>query len=209
MFVTMIVSLYTARVVLLALGADDYGIYNVVGGIVVLFSFLNTAMSNATQRFLSYELGKGVAGDLERTFSMSVTCHAILAFSILVIAETIGLWFVITQLNIPEGREFATFWVYQFSVATFVTSILRVPYNASVISHERMSFYAYLSIADVFLNLGVAFLIVYGSFDKLILYAGLKYFITLFCWLANYIYCKKIFTSCDYHLFGIRSCLKN
>ena len=208
MFVTMIVSLYTARVVLLALGADDYGIYNVVGGIVVLFSFLNTAMSNATQRFLSYELGKGVAGDLERTFSMSVTCHAILAFSILVIAETIGLWFVITQLNIPEGREFATFWVYQFSVATFVTSILRVPYNASVISHERMSFYAYLSIADVFLNLGVAFLIVYGSFDKLILYAGLKYFITLFCWLANYIYCKKIFTSCDYHLFWDKKLFK-
>ena len=205
MIITMIVSLYTARVVLLALGADDYGIYNVVGGIVVLFSFMNTAMSNATQRFLSYELGRGADGETERTFSMSVTCHVILALSVIIFAETFGLWFVVTQLNIPEGREFAMFWVYQFSVATFVTNIIRVPYNASVISYEKMSFYAYLSIADVFFNLGIAFLVVYGSFDKLILYAGLKFLITLFCLFANYIYCKRKFNCCSYHLFWDKS----
>lgn len=201
MIVTMIVTLYTARLILATLGEDDYGLYNVIGGIVVLFSFLNTAMSNATQRFLSYEIGINNQKQLQRTFSMSVTCHIFLAIIVLIIAETVGLWFVSTQMNIPIDRHKAAIWVYHFSVATFIINILRVPYNASVISHEKMSFYAYLSIIDVFLNLGIVFLFIFSSFDKLIFYAVLKLAITFLCWLANYIYCIKKLKCCTYDLF--------
>lgn len=201
MIVIMLVTLYTARVVLAALGTDDYGIYNVIGGVVVLFSFLNTAMSNATQRFLSFELGKRDEKQLERTFSMSVTSHAILSLIVLIIAETLGLWFASTQMNIPSDRYSAVIWVYQFSVLTFVGNILRVPYNASVIAHERMSFFAYLSILEVVLNLVIALSITHCSYDKLILYAFLKFIITILCWGANYLYCIKYFTCCKYHYF--------
>ena len=201
----MLVTLYTARIVLAALGENDYGIYNVVGGIVVLFSFLNTAMSNATQRFLSYEIGRGNLTELKNTFSMSLTCHAIMALLIVLLSETIGLWFVETRMNIPEGRLATALWVYQFSVFTFTIGILRVPYNACVISHEKMSFYAYLSIVDVILNLFIAFSITNSQYDRLIIYAFLKFVVTILCWIANYLYCKHCFNCCDYRLFFDKS----
>lgn len=140
MLITTIVSLYTVRVVLDVLGAEDYGIYNVIGGIVVLFSFLNHAMNGATQRFLSYEIGRNDCEMFQRTFSMSINCHAIMAAVIFLVLETVGLWLMCTQMNIPEDRMFAAHWVYQFSVFTFIFNIVRVPYNASIISFERMSF---------------------------------------------------------------------
>ena len=195
----MIVSLYTVRVVLDVLGTEDYGIYNVIGGIVVLFSFLNTAMNGATQRFLSYALGKMENELYQKTFSMSVNCHAVLSGGIFILLETVGLWFLCTHMNIPDGRMVAAHWVYQFSVFSFVVNVLRVPYNASIISYEKMSFYAYLSIIDVLLNLGVVFfLLIDASIDKLILYSGLKFLISVFCWLASYIYCKRVFNTCNY-----------
>lgn len=200
MIVTMLVSLYTVRIVLATLGEEDYGIYNVIGGVIVLFSFLNTAMNNATQRFLSYEIGRGDKVMLSKTFSMSINCHIILSCVILLLTETVGLWFVQTKLNIPEGRETAALWVYHFSIATFIMNILRVPYNASVISYEKMSFYAYLSIVDVILNLVIVYALVYSDWDKLILYAVLKFAISLICWLAFYIFCKLNFLSCRYKL---------
>jgi len=202
MIITTVVSLYTVRVVLDVLGTDDYGIYNIVGGIVVLFSFLNTAMNGATQRFLSYALGKNDDELFQRTFSVSLNCHLILAGGIFLILETVGLWFLYTQMNIPVGRMGAALWVYQFSILTFVTSVVSVPYRASVISYEKMSFYAYLSIFDALANLGIVFLLLLDvNLDKLTLYAGLKFLISVLCWLIYYIYCKKKFDTCNYTLF--------
>lgn len=142
----MLVSLYTSRVVLNTLGVDDFGIYNVVGGVVTMFSFLNSAMSSGTQRFLSFELGKKDYEQLKRIFSMSINIHASIAIIIFILAETIGLWFLNTQLTIPDERMVAANWVYQFSILAFIVTIMSVPYNAAIISHERMSIFAYVSI---------------------------------------------------------------
>ncbi len=202
MLITTIVSLYTVRVVLDVLGAEDYGIYNVIGGIVVLFSFLNHAMNGATQRFLSYEIGRNDCEMFQRTFSMSINCHAIMAAVIFIALETIGLWFMCTQMNFPEDRLFTTHWVYQFSVLTFIFNILRVPYSASIISFERMSFYAYISIVEVLLNLVIVFMLLLNiGLDKLILFAGLKCLISVLCLGVSYIYCVKKFVNCRYIVF--------
>ena len=151
MLITMVVTLYTSRVVLNTLGENDFGIYNLIGGIVTFFAFLNIAMTNATQRFLNYELGRGNIEQLKKTFSISMTAHISIALLVLLLAETIGLWFVNTQLRIPVERVTAANWVYQFSVLTLLVNIVRVPYNASIIAYERMSFYAYLSVIEVIL----------------------------------------------------------
>lgn len=209
MIITTIVSLYTVRVVLDVLGAEDYGIYNVIGGIVVLFSFLNHAMNGATQRFLSYEIGRNDSEMFQRTFSMSIICHVIMAAVIFIVLETIGLWFLCTQMNIPDGRMYAAHGVYQFTVFTFILNILRVPYNASIISFERMSFYAYLSIVEVLLNLAIVFILLLNiGLDKLILFAGLKCLISVLCLLVSYIYCIKKFADCRYIAFWDSSLFK-
>ena len=202
MIITTIVSLYTVRVVLDILGADDYGIYNVIGGVVVLFSFLNHAMNSATQRFLSFEIGRKNDIMFQRTFIMSINCHLIMAAVIFLILETIGLWFLYTQMNIPYERIYAAHWVYQFSIITFVVNVIRVPYNASIISFEKMSFYAYISIVEVILNLGIVFMLFLNiGIDKLILYAGLKCFISVPCLFISYLYCKLTFANCRYNVF--------
>ena len=128
------VSLYTSRIILNTLGVEDFGIYNVVGGIVIMFSFLNSAMSSATQRFLSFELGKKDYTQLKRVFSMSLNIHVIIAFVIFILAETIGLWFLNAKLNIPAERMGAANWVYQFSILAFVVTVVSVPYNAIIIA---------------------------------------------------------------------------
>ena len=173
MLLIMAVSLYTSRIVLKVLGVEDFGIYNIVAGIVVLFSFLNSAMSSATQRFLSFELGRGDINEVRRVFSMSMTAHISIALLILLFAETVGLWFLNTQINIPVDRVGAANWVYQFSILTFCIQIIRVPYNASIIAYERMTFYAYISIIEVVLKLLIVFLLVYFDFDKLKIYSVL------------------------------------
>lgn len=185
MFVMMGVSLYTSRVVLQALGETDYGIYNIIGGVVVLFSFLNGALLQATQRFLNYELGKNNQEALSRTFCMSMNSYLILSFIFLILSETIGLWLVNTQLNIPTNRMIAANWVYQFSIITFIVNLIRVPYNATIIAYERMSFFAYISLVEVILKLMVVYLLLIINGDRLLFFA---LFYALTPLLINYIY---------------------
>lgn len=202
MFVMILITLYSSRIILKALGVEDYGIYNLIGGVVVLLSFVNNSMTNATQRFLSYALGIGDVELQEKTFCMSMTCHILIAVILLILAETIGLWFINTQLNIPTFRTDAAFWVFQFSIAVFVLNIIRVPYNASIISHEHMSFYAYSTIVEALLKLFIAFAIIYIETDKMILYAALLVVPSLLLLLLYWRYCKISFGKvCFYRLW--------
>lgn len=197
----MLVSLYTSRVVLETLGADDFGIYNVVGSVVVLFSFIQGAMATAVQRYLNFELGRDDKNAVSRVFSMSMTVHIMIALIVVVLSETIGLWFLNTQMQIPSGRHIATQWVYQFSVLTCCVNILRIPYNATIIAYEKMSFYAYVSILEVFLKLSVVFLLVFSNGDRLILYSILMLIVSIIISVAYVFFCRKKFTTCSYSLF--------
>lgn len=208
MLLTMAVTLYTSMVVLKTLGVDDFGIYNIVGGVVVLFSFLNNAMSTATQRFLNFEMGRGAEGDVNRMFSMSMTAHLSIALIVVLLSETIGLWFLNTQLNIPADRMNAANWVYQFTILTFCIQIIRVPYNASIIAYEKMSFYAYISIIEVVLKLLIVFLLLLFGWDKLQLYAVLTCGVTFIILILYKLYCNKAFTTCRYSFFWDKSLYK-
>ena len=137
MFFTMAVSLYTSRVVLNTLGVEDYGVYNVTGGVIAMFAFLNTSMSSATQRYITFALGKGDVRRLKTVFSTSVQIHFIISLLVFVLAETAGLWFVLNKLVVPEGREVAAMWVYQCSILTSLIGIMSVPYTAVIVAHER------------------------------------------------------------------------
>ena len=173
MFFLMIVGFYTSRVVLASLGPVDYGIYNVVGGVVVLFVFLNYAMMNASQRYITYALGCNDSDRLNKVFCMSVNIHVIISLIILLLVETVGLWFLYNKMTIPDDRLNSAFWVLQFSTIATIVSVISVPYNALIIAHERMSAFACISIFDVFCKLGAAYLISVSSADRLILYAAL------------------------------------
>lgn len=198
MILTMLVTLYTSRVVLNTLGVEDFGIFNVVGGIVVMFSFLNSAMSSATQRFLSFELGQNNKEQFTKVFSMSITIHALIALIIFVLAETIGLWFLNTHLVIPADRLVAANWVYQCSVLSFMVTILSVPYNASIIAYERMGAFAYISILEVSLKLLAVFILQWIMVDKLKLYAVLLLVVALIIRLVYGFYCKLKLEGCSY-----------
>lgn len=191
MIVVMVVSLYTTRVVLNVLGETNYGIYNIIGGIVVLFSFLNIALTGATQRYLSFALGKNDKELYNRYYSASIISYVLISLIVIILAETIGLWFVNVKLSIPSGRIYAANIVYQLTILTFIINIFKIPFEAAVISHERMSFYAYLSIADVILRLGVVFLLIILSGDKLILYAALMTLIPLGITIYFSIFCHQ------------------
>lgn len=171
MLFTMAISLYTSRVVLATLGIEDFGIYNVVGGFVAMFSVISGAMTSATQRFISYEIGKGEEGNVSTLFTTAVIIHIFLGGIVLILAETIGLWFLNTQMNFPENRYAAVNWVFQFSIITFIVNVISVPYNAAIIAYERMKAFAYVSIIEVTLKLLIVYLLVISSVDKLILYA--------------------------------------
>lgn len=191
MLLSTVVSLYTSRVVLQTLGVEDYGVYGVVGGIVAMFSFLNSTMAGATSRFMSFELGKGKEGRLRETFSSALTIHIGIALIVLVLSETIGLWFLCNKLVIPEGRMAAAHWVFQFSILSMVVSVTQVPYNAMIISHEKMDVYAYVELLHVFLKLGIVYLLLIGNFDKLILYAFLVLVVHIIVAMTYRIYCIK------------------
>lgn len=198
MAITMLVQLYTSRVVLQTLGVTDYGIYNVVGGIVSMFSFLNAAMTTSTQRYLTFELGRGNMQKLKEVFFTSVNIHLIIAIVITLLAETIGLWFFYNKMIIPPERLTAAFWVFQISILTTFIAIMSYPYNAAIIAHERMSAFAYISVAETVLKLLVVYLLLIGDFDKLILYAVLLGIVQLgirFCY-SNY--CSRHFEETHY-----------
>lgn len=161
MMLIMAVSLYTSRIILNALGVVDYGVYNVVGGMVVMFGFLNSALAQASQRYIAYGIEKDSVNMQIRTFSMLFNVHIIIAIVILLLSETIGLWLFYNKLVIPEGRMISAFWVMQFSIISLLVSVTQVPYNASIFGHEKMNAYAYISIVEVFLKLGVVIAICY------------------------------------------------
>ncbi|AEE17080.1 lipopolysaccharide biosynthesis protein [Treponema brennaborense] len=169
----MLVSLYTVRVVLDVLGAEDYGIYNVVAGVVTMFGFLSGAMATASQRYFSFDLGKGDTEHLKTTFSVTLQIYVLIALAVIVLAETAGLWFMNNKLVIPSERLAAANWIFQASIVSFLLTLITTPYMASIIAHENMSVYAYASIAEAALKLGIVFLLKFLPFDKLSLYGVL------------------------------------
>lgn len=193
MAITMIANIYISRVVLNVLGVEDYGLYNVIGGIIALFTVLNSAMINTTSRFITVYLAKGDERATRGVFNMTALIHVAIAVIILVLGETIGLWYLHNKLVIPEGREFAAEWLYQLSVITTLMSIVTVPYNAAIVAHERMGVYAYLQIFDVSLRLIIVLSIKYVPFDKLIYYATLLAILSIVDLLIYILYCKKKF----------------
>lgn len=171
MLLTMFVGLFTSRVVLQTLGVVDFGIYNVVGGIITMLSFVESTMTGSTQRFITYEIGRGDIQSIKDVFFTANTVHLILSLFIVLIGETIGLWFVNTYLNIPEGRMFAANCIYQCTIFSFAVSTISTPYNAAVVAHECLDAYAYISIFEVLAKLSIVYILVFFSFDKLVLYA--------------------------------------
>ena len=193
MFCTLLVSLYTSRVVLKALGFEDFGIYNVVAGFITMLAFLNNSLSLATQRFLTVALGKGDEYRLKEIFSQSVIAHACLGLCIFIISEIIGLWFLYNKLNIPPERFHAAFWVFQCSLFSTLVLICSVPYNALIIIHEKMSVFAYISIFEVSVKLTIAYALQITILDKLITYAVLLLILQLFIRFLYSYYSKKHF----------------
>lgn len=191
MILVMLVSLYTSRVVLQSLGVVDYGIYNIVGGVVSMLSFLNSTLSSTCQRYFSYEIGRGNHKRLSELFCINVTIFLLFIIVVLAFAETIGLWFVSNYIVVPEGREDAMFWTYQLSVGAFVLSCISVPYNALIVSHERMSAYALISIAEVLLKLLIVYMLLISTSDRLILYAALMMLSTGVITFCYYLYCRR------------------
>lgn len=200
MMFTMIISLYTSRVILQKLGVDDYGIYQAVGGVVGFLSFLNGAISTGTSRFLTFELGKNNFDKLKRTFSTLLTTHFIIVGIVVLIAETVGLWFVYHKMVIPPERMTAALFTYHISILTAVITLIQVPYNATIIAHEKMGIYAYLSIYEVAAKLAVCYLLAIGNADKLIIYATLIFLIHLSLMLFYRYYCIRRFSETKYKL---------
>lgn len=192
MFFIMAVTLYTSRVVLRVLGVEDFGIFNVVAGVVAMFGFLNSSMSATTQRFISFSLGRG-DDNLNKVFSTCVLTHALIALGVLVLVESVGLWFLYNKMIIPEVRMDAAFWVFQFSALSTVVTVMSIPFNADIIAHEKMSAFAYISIVEVCLKLLIVFLLDVGNIDKLVLYGFLLLLVQCGIFLTYMGYCLRHF----------------
>jgi O-antigen/teichoic acid export membrane protein len=208
MFFTMGVSLYTSRIVLNTLGIEDYGVYSIVGGIVTLFSFFNGAMTSATQRFLAFDIGKNDLVQLKKTFNATLNIHIGIGILVLILAETVGLWFVNNKLNLPLDRMTAVNWIYQFSVFTLLLGIIQVPYDALIVAREKMDIYAYMSFVEAFLKLVIVYLLVVFAFDKLILYAGLLFFVSFLVRMGHKYYCKRYYEESKYQFYFDKSYYK-
>ena len=193
MFFTMAVSLYTVRVIIKTLSVSDYGLYGAVGGVILTFSFITVVLTNASQRFFSVELGKEAEGRVRDVFSTLFLTYLGVSFIIILLAETVGLWFLQNKMTIPEGREGAAMWVYQFALLSFVITLLSNPYQALVIAHEKMNLYAYLSILDVTLKLLIVFALLAFDYDKLKVYAVLVFVSQLITNSMYILYCKVKF----------------
>lgn len=191
MLLMMFVTLFTSRVVLDKLGVTDYGIYNVVGGVVAMLGFLNSSMSNAVQRYLSFEIGKNNEAGVNRIFNVSLFAHAGIAVFVFVVMEIVGVWYLNTHMNIPAERMDAANWVLQCSIFTTLFTIVQVPYNAIIISKEQMGIYAYISILEVVLKLLVVYMLAIGNFDKLKLYSVLIMVATIGIMMIYRFYCTR------------------
>jgi O-antigen/teichoic acid export membrane protein len=208
MIILMGVSLYTSRLILNILGVEDFGIYNVVGGVVTMFSFINSSMSSAIQRFISFELGMKNFEKLRDLFSMSVNIHLLIALIIFILAETIGLWFLNTYLVIPSDRIEAANWVYQFSILSFMVTIMNVPYNAFIVAHERMNVFAFVGIIEVILKLVIVFSLTWFGIDKLKFYGILIFSVSAIIWMVYRLYCFKYFKETKYRFFWDKTLFK-
>lgn len=198
MIITMVVGLYTSRIILQALGVEDYGIYNVVGGFVSMFSLISASISGSISRFLTFELGSGDTEKLKRVFSTSIWVLCGLSFLVVIATETIGLWYLYNKMVIPSDRLEAAFWVFQISVLTFVINLVNMPYSASIVSHERMDVYAYISILDVVLKLLICYAVIVSPIDRLVFYAILLFSVGLINRVIYARFCKKHFEECTY-----------
>src|SRR5690606_5752429 len=201
MFLTMGVTLYTSRIVLNTLGIDDYGIYSIVGGVVALFGFFNAAMSSATQRYLSFDIGQQDYKKLQKTFNTTFVIHIGIALLILLFANTIGLWYINNRLNVSQEKIITVNWVYQFSVLTSLIGVMQVPFNALIIARERMNVFAMISIVDVVLKLVIVYILLIVNYNKLIAYSILVFGVTFFVALAYRIYCYSNFQESKFKFF--------
>lgn len=201
MLVILAVNLFVVRIVLDTLGEEDYGIFNVVGGVVLMFAFLSSTMANASQRFFAVELGKGNIPRLKQLFSLNLILYGGVAIIIFILAESIGLWFLNTQMTIPPDRMEAANWVYQFSVLSFMITILAIPYNAVIVAREKMNFYAYISIVEALLRLAIVYLLLIFDFDKLKLYAILTFGVTVITNIIYFIYCNRKLEECRFRFY--------
>lgn len=202
MFILLIISLFTSRVVFQTLGVDNYGIYNIVGSIIVFFTFFTDGLLGATKRFITAELPSGDVNALQRVFSTAMNAHFLVSLVILVTSESFGLYFLNNFMNIPAGRELAANVVFQFSIFSAILMVIQSPYNGALIANEKMSIYAYFSIFDVVSKLLIIFLIKLLNGDKLILYASLMFIISVLYFLINIFYVRHILPMCRYHRGG-------
>lgn len=200
MLLNMAITLYTSRIILKYLGIEDYGIYNVVGGLVSMFSLISSSLSNSVSRFITFELGTGDTEKLYKIFSISILIHIILAIIILISVELIGVWFLNTHMSISPNRIYAANWVLQFSLFTFIINLISIPYNAAIIAHEKMKTFAYVSIVEVSLKLIAVYLLLLSPVDKLITYSFLLFIISILLRGIYGIYCKKHFQECNFSI---------
>lgn len=208
LFVTMVIGLFTSRVILSTLGVTDYGVNNVVAGFVAMFSMFTNSLSAAISRFLTFNLGKGDAEKLKTVFSTSVNIMIAMAIIVTIVAEIFGLWFLNSKLNIPADRMYAANWVFHFSVITFAVNLISIPYNASIIAHEKMDVFAYISILEVVLKLAVVYMLYISPLDKLITYSFLLLLVSVFIRIVYGIYCSRKLEECCYSMVFDRTLLK-
>tara|TARA_R110002020_G_scaffold185352_1_gene382906 strand:+ start:143 stop:1663 length:1521 start_codon:yes stop_codon:yes gene_type:complete len=204
MMLTMAVSLYTSRVILNVLGIQDYGIYTVVGGIVAMFGFFNSAMSSATQRYLAIEIGKAKEGNVSKIFNSSFIIHLGIALLVLIFAETIGLWFLNNKLQIPVGRLNQANFVYQFSIIASIITISQVPFNSLILAKERMNIFAIISVVEVILKLLIVYFLYISPFDKLKTYSFLVVIVSLIISSIYKVYCLKNFKESKFKIYKDR-----
>lgn len=208
MAITMCIGLYTSRAVLQALGVEDFGLYNVIGGIVSMFIILNGAMVNTTSRFITIYLAKEDELQTCKIFNMASLVHVVIAVLVVLFAETIGLWYLENKLVVPEGRMFAAHWLYQLSILSAIFSILYVPYNAAIVAHEKMGVFAFIQIADSVLKLIIVLLLAYSPIDKLIFYATLLTILSIADLCIYFIYCKRHFAETEIMFYWNNSVFK-
>lgn len=205
MLFLMVINFYTSRVVLDKLGIENFGIYNVVGGVAVMFVFFRSSLSNATQRFLNVELGRGNIGNAQKVFAQHFTLYAFIATLVLIVGETIGLWFVYNKLVIPADRLTAALWVYHFTLISLGVTLIGIVYNSEIIAHEDMKIYSYISIFEGVAKLVIAYVISISYFDKLIVYGFLLMLLSLAVQCFYVIYCSRRIPNATQDLCGIKN----
>ena len=209
MVIVLGVSLFTTRIVLQVLGIVDYGVYNVVCGFVTMFAFLNISMSNGIQRYFNYEYGKNGEDGANKVYCTSLYIQSALAVIVVIIVEAVGIWYLHNKMVIPEGRMVAAEWIFQFSIIMFVVGIIQAPFSAAVIAHERLDFYAVISVIEAVLKFGIAYIIMLVKSDKLIIYGALMASVSIFIFLFYLAYCKRSFSEIHFKPFFDRQLFKS